>query len=666
MSIRCTFNDPHERIEWVAADTETHIYIDGDLITTDDLLELGKTLPVSFFREHAVVKTYAWLISDGERFAWLETFEEFCTFCAQHRINAVWWYNAKFDFSAIDYELLTTGWNIKEGPAKFKHKEYKSLHGAQGQRYQLKIAYSYRTKDRHTSTHTTTHYDFCNLFGGGLARILESFKVTDHHGHPIRKLEMDYQSDEITDERIAYMMNDVHGLYHAVRIADEFLSKNFSRHIAGRRPDVITAGGLAKKTLLETMYKTGDDKRNKHRFQSVHVSCFYNVDRFFRRHGLYRGGMTILNRRYAGKTHTEPLYKYDVNSMYPAMIAKMPDLQRTPFRMTYDEYLKYKGDDLLFIVELSEISGRLKPGKIPVFFHPIYRDYVGAFEWSASEGDGTTLFMFADEWNELQNWYTFEVTIPSVICYHAVKIPEYAEFVHNTYTMKTDGKREKNSVKEAFAKLILNSSYGKLAENPLKDVTHRVLDDESGAVRLQNDGDIIDETCIMSVVQGALVTSMGRVTLMRFMRAICREDVEKNLVYTDTDSVHSLTSFNGCDPYTLGEMKDETDGEPFNFWCYLAPKTYFDARTEDGHVTDMELHSKGIPTKVVRAELRRGDDWKTPAEIAERFAPGQKFQSLAGLNIRGGKALVPVMKELCRKDNIHLFNDDNEQYLIGE
>lgn len=659
--------DRYSHIEWIASDTETHTYIDGVLVTTDELVELGKTHDLAFFREHAEVKTYAWLVSDGTHFAWFETFDEYTIFCAEHRIDAVWWYNAKFDFSAIDYQLLTNGWRLMNG-GRVGAYCYKSLHGSMGQRYSLKLGTPYRTPDRHQSTHATTHYDFCNLFGGGLARVLESFDVRDYDGNIIRKLDMDYQANDITPERIAYMRNDVHGLYHAVRIADEFLQANFGRRIAGTKPDVITAGGLAKKTLLEFMYKTGDDKLNKYRFQCIHCSMSYNVDRFFRRHLLYRGGMTLINPKWAGKVHTRPLYKYDENSMYPAQISKMPDLQRTPFRMTPAEYAENRSrSDLMFILEFSEIVGRLKPNKIPVFYHPVFCDYVGDFEWSAD--GGTTLFMFADEWNELCKWYDFDdVTIDSVICYHAVKIDGYRDFVEYYYTMKADGKREHNKVKEAFAKLILNSSYGKLAENPLKEVTHRVLDPESEAVRLEHDEDKIDEGCILSVVQGALVTSMGRVSLMQFVRRICRENVRENLVYTDTDSVHALTPFDDCDPYTLGEMKDETDGHPYNFWCYLAPKTYFDGHTSDGKITDVEIHSKGVPTKSVITKMKNGDEWKTPAEVAELFKVGAKFDALAGINIRGGKALIPIQKELCTYTNaakVMKHNDDGE-YLIME
>lgn len=661
----CNDFPPHARIEWIAADTETHTYVDDVLISSDELERLGERHDLAYFREHARVVAYAWLVSDGDHFAWLESFEEFCQFCAEHRVNSCWWYNAKFDFAIIDYALLTGGWTLQEH-GRVGAYQYKSLHGSMGQRYSLKLGYPYKTADRHKSTHQTTHYDFCNIFAGGLDRVLKSFNVTDRHGKPIRKLEMDYQSNEITPERIAYMQNDVHGLYHAVRIADEFLRDHFVRGIAGKKPAFITAGGLAKKTLLEHMYKTGDDKRNLYRFQCIHMSKYYNVDRFFRRHMLYRGGMTIINPRHAGTIQTKPLYKYDENSMYPAQIAKMPDLQRTPFRMTPTEYEANKHrTDLCFILEFSEIVGRLKPDKLPVFYHPVYRDYVANFEWCKDDCDGLTLFMFADEWAELQHWYDFDTVLDSVICYHAVQIPEYREFVETYYKMKADAKREHDSVKEAFAKILLNSSYGKLAENPLKESTHREIDPETQAVRLYADDDKIDEGCILSVVQGALVTSMGRISLMQFMRRICREDVANNLVYTDTDSVHALTPFDECDPYTLGEMKDETNGHPYNFWCYLAPKTYFDGYTQDGTVIDLEIHSKGVPRKNVAEALKDGDQWKTPDEIAQIFRPGVKFKTLAGINIRGGKALIPVTKELCKLSNVAKFNDDGI-YLISE
>ena len=39
-------------------------------------------------------------------------------------------------------------------------------------------------------------------------------------------------------------------------------------------------------------------------------------------------------------------------------------------------------------------------------------------------------------------------------------------------------------------------------------------------------------------------------------------------------------------------------------------------------------------------------------EAFSRFAPGLEYQTLCGINVPGGKALLPFFKQLCREDNI--------------
>ena len=79
--------DPFNKIEWVACDTETFTYIDGEKVSNDTLLELGKTKPAKFFREHATVRVWAWQISDGEHFFVSNDFDEFIAFFGEHKIK---------------------------------------------------------------------------------------------------------------------------------------------------------------------------------------------------------------------------------------------------------------------------------------------------------------------------------------------------------------------------------------------------------------------------------------------------------------------------------------------------------------------------------------------------------------------------------------------------
>ena len=111
----------------------------------------------------------------------------------------------------------------------------------------------------------------------------------------------------------------------------------------------------------------------------------------------------------------------------------------------------------------------------------------------------------------------------------------------------------------------------------------------------------------------------------------------------------------------MGKLKDEGT---YTAAKYLAPKTYFVAH-ETGAGWEYELHTKGVPIKTVAAEINTET---TPEEVSEKiFRAGRKFVCLAGLNVIGGKALVPVEKYLCREENPIMHNmGGTEELLIGE
>lgn len=646
------------RVEWGAADTETITYIDGVAVTTDQLREMGRTRPVKWFRQHTTVKAYAWIFSDGDHLAILPDFETFAAFLSAHYVRVVWWYNCKFDFANIDYETLKSGWT-RQDKGRLKHRCFNSLHSAFGARYSMSFGYEHKGKNGKTAVHATKHVDFCNIFGGGLAKVLESFNVTGFDGVPIRKLSADYQAGA----SIEYMEHDAKGLFHAVRIASDFLFINFGMRLTGTKPDAITAGGLAKKILLRYLYPDAYDDRTRSNMYRDRHGIFVDNDRWYRKRGLYRGAITYLNPRYATKPQHGNLYRYDVNSMYPSIMAEMPDITGAPRRITLDEYQSRKGTpDVVHVLEFTEIRGEMRRDMLPIWYDTNAKKYTPHAQFSAAENAGIPLLMYAKEWEEVSSyWYDMLVNVSWVYEFRTKQNDGYARFVNSAYQMKADGKREHNAVKTAFAKLLLNSSYGKLAENPARLETWRVLDADTDTVRMVTGKTEIDENSLLSVVQGAYVTMGARVKLLHYIREICPIPA-RDFLYCDTDSVHAFKNYDKCDAYALGAMKNETGDKPFNFFIYLAPKTYFDAHVDGEAVTDIEIHSKGISTKDVASAL----DGMTVSEIQNRFCVGAKFQPLSAMNVPGGKALIPIEKYLCREDNSIVYVDENNDPLIFE
>lgn len=651
--------EKNSRVDWVACDTETYTYIDGVKVTTEQLEELGREKPQSYFRQHARVDAYAWLFSDGVHFAICENFAEYCAFCCEHNVKAVWWYNAKFDFAQIDYAILSGEngapvWTIYDGD-KGQPFQYSSLHNDTGARYSLKLWYLYkgsgRGANRREHVHAWSNYDFCNIFGGGLAAVLKNLNVVDFDGVAIRKLTMDYQG-EINEQAIKYMEVDAKGLYHAIRIADEFLYKNFGYKIAGKKPDVMTAGGLAKKVMLKFLFHKEKDLYNVQAFQRL-FKMDGEIDAYMREHNLYRGGITFLNQRYANKLYNGLFYRYDINSMYPAQMAEMAALVGRPVCFNVSQWNKLSEEEKAkyeVIYELESYCVYMRENMLPIWYDFNKREYTGYCHLTPSE---KTQLIFKDEFDEMLKWFEIDYKISRLICFEKIQLAGFKEFVNFAYEFKTRGKRENNAVMKMFAKLLLNSAYGKLAERVKRAETHREINKETGCVHLVYDNMETDESGILSVVQGAKITSMARISLLQKIRQTC-ENPAKDFIYCDTDSIHVLQEYPNANDFKLGELKLEA---VCNCGKWLAPKTYFEIATNG----EFEPHTKGVPIKVIMQELKQDKnkdlkeynikDLKDIKEIDAMFAAGVKFQALAGMNIKGGKALIPVLKYLCAPTN---------------
>lgn len=655
--------DPFTREEWGASDTETFTYIDGVKVSNDELLRLGKTHNQAFFRQHASVRVWAWQFSNGKNFFATNDFDEYISFLCEHKVKAVWFYNAKFDFAQIDYQLLTHNPVYRLSTDEDGKKDgyrYESLHNDKGGRYSLKMWTPYkshgagsRNVDRHEHVHSTTFYDFCNIFGGGLASLLKEFDVKDFDGNTIRKSVMDYQGvDEyhLTSNDLNYLINDTCGLYHLMRIANDTLTELTGYSICKGKPDVMTAGGIAKKMLLRFLYPKIQEKFRKEKFQKEHPLTL-EQDSYLREHRLYNGGLCILNDYFAGRIITHKMSRYDVNSEYPFIMSTMYDLYGDGVKMTAKQWDKLKDKtayERIFVFE--ELHGRLKANKIPCFRN----GYTGKFEKSINIEQ--TYLMFEEEVNELKEWYDLDYDLNYYIVFKKRKLNGYANFVNTFYELKNESKKNGQKAKTKFAKLLLNSSYGKLAERVARRITWREINEETGAVHLvsQNENEV-DESSMLSVVQGAYVTALARVWILSHIREICGEDVLHKLIYCDTDSVHVLADYPNADAYALGGFKNEGT---FDCCKYIAPKCYFDGKIDnEGRFSELEIHSKGLSIKLIEQEFKTPTGWKSVEEVDKRFSYGEKFQPLSGMNIKGGKALIPIEKFLAKP--VQGFFDSN-------
>ncbi len=644
-----------------ALDTETLTYLDGKIVPERQLrAELdGKGL--NEIKSRVKVDVWAWQAYDEVNgFYMSNDFYLFLDHLCQCGYKFGWCYNAIFDFSNVDYKLLAEAkqeWKlIEKGKEKTysKHQpwSYESIHSDMGARYAYKLWIPYRHwKTRHKMVHSVEFRDFKNFLAGGLRKILSDLKVTDNDGNPIRKLEMEYQNvkqSELTEAELNYCRNDVAGLYFAIKQFNKTIEKRSECdcHIFGKSTNLMTAGGFAKRQLLKSMYPNKTDyKKRLKKFQYDHPITL-EQDRWLRKHGLYRGGITFVNPLYKGVMNHRPLYRYDVNSEYPYAMSEIRDLLGKGKRIRYDEWCEMSDaerDEYECAYILEWVSGSIRKGMLGVWYNPVRKDFVSNVD------ENFRHVMWEREFFEMNEWYDLEFGCDYVLIWKRGD-KAYAPFVLQNYSNKAEAKNESEK-KEA--KLELNSSYGKLSERSERERGHYEKDSENGCIHFVRDGVDVDTSSIMSVAVGSLITSFARCYILSKIREICAVPA-RDFVYIDTDSIHCFNKYDGCDPKRLGALKLEAVC-PYS--KYIAPKTYIDIESLDefdpyANKVPFEVHSKGVNisaiVKMIYDDYIQSGKVLTLDILDKRMAYGVRYPVLQAVNVTGGKALIPTSKYLCK------------------
>jgi hypothetical protein len=655
-----------------AIDTETKVYFDGKLLNPSKLFKKVRNLNNDQKRQRLSNVVWAWQVYDEVNgFFMTNSFEEFLAYQCRASLKFGWCYNSTFDFAQIDYEILATGkdkWKPhvhERGKGKGYDKgqawTYESIHNDMGARYAYKLWIPYRNQDRHEYVHAIEYRDFMKLVAGGLGKLLKDLDVKDNEGNPIRKLEMDYQEadmDNPQDSDIDYCRNDVKGLYFAIKQFNGVIEQQTAGelHIYGEETNLMTAGGFAKSELLRSIYPNLKSKKKRiKQFQKEHPIT-RKQDEYVRNNHLYRGGISFVNPFYRGKLLTKqtmksPMYRYDVNSEYPYAMSIIRDLVGKPFKLTFDEYDKLKNKaDYEAIYVLKSVSGHVRENYLGFWYDPFRKDFVEDINET-----GTHL-MFKREFEEMLNWYDdLEFTCDNVILIKRGGFT-YKPYVEKNYASKAQAKKDHNATLQKVAKLLLNSSYGKLSERLERVIGHYALNEQTGAIHFVTDSTETDTASSMNVIIGALVTATARTFILSKIREICGDDIKHRFVYIDTDSIHAFANYAKADAYTLGGLKCEAVCDAVK---YIAPKTYIDVEkvNKDGTIDydKFEVHSKGINLAAIIADLKKKQKGKkhnlpTLDLISRKIAYGAKYICLVAMNVKGGKVLIPTEKYLARME----------------
>ena len=309
----------------------------------------------------------------------------------------------------------------------------------------------------------------------------------------------------------------------------------------------------------------------------------------------YRGGAVDVYKPY-GKN----IYRYDVNSLYPYIMASqaMPIGLPTSFEGNEENIINILNDKSKF--SFIEVTVNCPDTvKAPLLLTKIDNKTI------APVGKWTGVYTSIEILRALELSYTFKYH-RGVYFTSKVIFKEYVDFY---YEMKKNS--DKNSSAYALSKLMLNSLYGRFGMNPYQDVNAIVSPEQTielsknnkinDVLPLENGKELINQTPInvddfnsqtqCSVAIASAITSGARVH-MSYLKNLDGY----TLYYSDTDSIDLdkplPDTFVGPD---LGQMKLE---HIFIEAVYLGPKMY-------GAITkkDVIVKIKGLKNPVSFEQL---------------------------------------------------------------
>ena len=290
--------------------------------------------------------------------------------------------------------------------------------------------------------------------------------------------------------------------------------------------DFLTIGSASMNQLrkfhpFETVGRYFDEKFRSQFFFGGRVQCFQSG---------------IINQEYK---------IYDVNSMYPSVMRDFKHPAGAKFEVD-----RKIGPKTAFIISEGYSNGafpiRSRKG---ITFEKTKGVFASTIhEWNAAEATGYYRPIRVLKTYQFDEWISF------------------GEFVDHFFEARKKASRDGDELRKLFYKYILNSAYGKFAQNPDNFFDHKITHGEQlpspwEEQAIFNEGEYviwkkaIKRLSYYNVAIGASITGAARAVLMRALAK------SAGLVYCDTDSIiaSSITGV-GFDENKIGAWKEEGSG----------------------------------------------------------------------------------------------------------
>lgn len=546
------------------------------------------------------LRVWGWGICEieTEKFHCGTSMDDFIRKLRELKVKKCWFHNLKFDGEFILNWLFNNGYRWRQ-PDRKKHetlsvKDFETLISDRGMFYSLKVRFS--------AKETIEFYDSLKIITMPVEKVARTFDL------PIRKLHIDYDEyraewHKLTSMEIDYIRNDVCIMAKALKT------------IFGMGYTKITQGSNALqdyKDLCGNAFKT--------------LFPIPEYDKEIRQS--YRGGWTYLNPLYADKC-VENGRTLDVNSLYPSRMyyEKLPF--GTPIQFE-GEYRKEEYPAFDVYIQKFRCEFELKEGMLPTLQLKTTAGFLPTEYVTDSKGDCIALCMCSVDmalFFEHYNVYNLEF-----LGGYAFRSSRrlFTEYIDKWIKVKNDAAKTGNMGMRQWAKIMLNSLYGKFATNPICGQREPYRDEE-GAIHYKDLETEVRQPVYLPV--GAFITAYARNFTIRAAQKIREYSKEKYgkdmFIYSDTDSIHTTLPEEDCkeildvDDYELGAWKIENK---WNRGHFIRAKTYVEET--DGVLA---VTCAGMPENI-----KKEVTW-------ENFKIGTIFYGkLMPLHFPGGIVLMPT------------------------
>lgn len=518
------------------------------------------------------------IVEDGD------CIDKFMEWCKGHHASLIYFHNLKFDGTFIISWLLEHGFPYEEELTSHSKRGFSTLIGDMGEFYQMKINFAPNCQ--------VVFYDSLKLIPLTVRSIAKAF------GLPIQKEIIDYNDYTITPEKISYVHNDVRIVAMALKF---FRDSGHTR---------MTIGSNAYHSFMDTY-------GNKSLFPRLPKEWIEEW------RPAYRGGRTQVNPKYAGQV-LHDVKRYDINSMYPSIMAYMPLPYGAPIE-------KSKPSGFRFELYEVRIMFKLKEGHMPTLLKRGTLFSKAGDSYYTEELFPITLKISNIDLELMYKHYDIlYIRYIKVQCFKTYRF-YFKRWIEEYYNMKSEAQGGMRLV----YKLTLNSLYGKFGSKPVGRNKIPTLD-ETGTLKYS-----MSEEHDMGLYYLPVAIAIVSWAHKLIDDAICTTGLD-NFVYCDTDSVHTLGSLpdDMVDNKELGKFKLEGIEDTAK---YIRQKTYIFKQSDN-----WELTCAGMPLSVKNYLLERYGD-----NIINEFRVGLHVDAssegikntdlkLRPVHVPGGTILIPV------------------------